>query len=231
MNQELVTGWLGKWARTQAIMSLLGAVAVFLAGVAVLVLTWALMYMVSLFVLGPWLGYHHWLLSVAGLVVIPLLFWGNARTSREYLSEYEVTTGTASGTVVNFYLPGVGMGSTVNPLAPKTIQTGAKMITDCLYFGPRVVVYALNLWRKSVRLRRLDVPWCGAVLTVLFVARRKLSFQEIVDAVDGLDPTRIFPQLQDIDGVLFLKSDPPGLILGPELKETFLGLARARAGL
>jgi len=87
-------------------------------GVLTLVANRGLSYMVSLVALGSWIGYRHWFHAVLGLIAIPILFVGNARTSREYWSEYSVTTGTASGEVVNFYLPGVGMASNPRAKAP-----------------------------------------------------------------------------------------------------------------
>ncbi len=211
MNQAAITEWLRKWARRQIGLNILGGTGGLLGGIGILVLIWALCYMVSLFVLGHWLGYHHWAHPLAGLVLIPALFWGNARTSREYLSEYSVCVGTSSETVVNFYLPGVGQVSNVNPLAPGTIHAGTKMITDCLYSGPRVVMAAFRMFGRSSQMRKMDVDACGAVLTVLFAAHRKMPFQDIVNAVSGLDPAAVFPQLHFIDGVIFLSADPAGL--------------------
>jgi hypothetical protein len=154
------------------------------------------------------------------MVMIPALFWGNGRTSREYLSEYSVTTGTASNEVVNFYLPGVGLASNVNPLAPNTIHSGVKIITDFLYSGPRVMMSAFRTVAKAGRLRKIDVGNCGAVITVLFAAGRKLGFQEITDALgEGFDAARVFPQMADIGGILFLKAEPAGLTLTQELRD------------
>src|SRR5947207_11195226 len=194
MNQAPATKWLRKSLRNQIILNATGSLAMLLAGIGILVVTWGFVYIVSLFALGSWLGFHHWAHPVVAFVFIPLFFWGNARTSREYLSEYSVTTGTSSDTVVNFHLPGVGMASNVNPLAPDTIHTGAKMITDVLYSGPRVVTTAFRLLGKCLRLRRVDLEACGAVLAALFGAGRKLSFQEIVDALPGINPVIIFPR-------------------------------------
>ena len=58
------------------------------------------------------------------------------------------------------------------------------------------------------------------VLTVLSRARGRMSFQEIVGAIEGLDPVRVLPQMRHIDGVLFLPSEPAGLTLSPELRQT-----------
>jgi hypothetical protein len=227
MNPAPITGWLRTWVRSQVVLNLAGGVAVLLLGALLLLLTWAMVYLVSIFALGPWLGYHHWCHSVAGLVLIPLLFWGNARTSREYLSEYSVIVGTSSETVVNFYLPGVGLVSNVNPLAPATIHAGAKMITDCLYVGPRAVVKAFHMFSHAMKLRRMDLDGCGAVLTVLFSVQRKLSFQEIVASVDWMNPAVVFPQLHWVDGVIFLAAEPAGLTLSQEFRQTLRPLISA----
>jgi len=124
--------------------------------------------------------------------------------------------------VVNFYLPGVGLASNVNPLAPDTMHTGVKMITDCLYCGPRVVVSGIKTLRKAARLRRLDVQACGRVIARLLAANRKLSFQEIVADADGINPAQVFPQLHDVEGVLLLRAKPPGLTLTQELRQEVL---------
>jgi hypothetical protein len=222
MDHNRIIEWLRKWIRTQFRLNVLGGGLGLVGGLAILAATWGLIYVVSLFALGPWLGFRHWIHSAAGWVIIPALFWGNARTSREYLSEYSVTVGTTSDTVVNFYLPGIGMASNVNPLAPGTIHTGVKMITDCLYCGPRVVMSGFKTLRKANRLRHLDVEACGAVIAVLLAAHRKLAFQQIVIQVGSVDPARVFPQLRDIEGVIFLQAEPAGLTLSQELRQELL---------
>jgi hypothetical protein len=98
------------------------------------------------------------------------------------------------------------------------------MITDCLYAGPRVVVAAFKMFSKSNRLSRFDSAGCASVLAVLLAAGRKMSFQEVVDAIDGLNPVAVFPQLQELGGVLFLQADPAGLKLTQELAEKLHGL-------
>jgi len=203
-------------------LNVLGGGLSLLGGLAILAATWGLIYLISLFALGPWLGYRHWIHSAAGWVIIPTLFWGNARTSREYLTEYSVSVGTTFDTVVDFYLPGIGMASNVNPLAPDTIHTGVKMITDCLYCGPRVVMSGVKTLGKANRIRRLDVEACGAVIAALLATNRKLAFQEIVNKVGSIDPPLVFSQLHDIDGVIFLHAEPAGLTLSRELRQELL---------
>jgi hypothetical protein len=224
IDSSPIAAWLRKWVKTQVTLSWLGGSGAVLAGCAILLLTWGLVYVVSLFALGPWLGFHHWIHSVAGLFLIPALFWGNSRTSRDYLSEYSVSVGTTSETVVNFYLPGVGLVSNINPLAPGTMHAGVKMITDCLYAGPRVVLSGFQMFGRINVFRNFDVEGCASVLGALFVACRKMPFQEIMESVAGIDPTIVFAQMQTIEGVVFLSADPAGLALTRELRATIQSL-------
>ena len=60
------------------------------------------------------------------------------------------------------------------------------------------------------------------LIAALLDSHRKLSFPEIVHKVEDIDPTRVFPQLHDIDGVLFLQAEPAGLTLTQELRQELL---------
>lgn len=229
MNYDQTITWLDRRVKRDSLLSSLLGVLALLGGVAILAVTWGLMYAVCFYCLQWILGFSHWSYTVIPTAMIPLLFWGNATTSQEYLSEYSVTTGTASDTVVVFYLPRIGVVSNVNPLAPDTVHTMVKMITDCLYFGPRTVTSAFQLFAKANRLRRVDVPSCAAVITVLAHAGHRVSFQEIADSVEGLDPARTFQQLHSLEGILFLESAPAGLALGTEMKEEMRGNSQPEA--
>ena len=220
MDHTHVIGWLTRKRRIDAAQNSLVGLLLCLAGAAVLVVTWALAYCICLFCLSGYLGFHHWSYTLIPTLLLPLLFWGNSRTDAEYLSEYSVTTGTASDQVVVFYLPRIGVVSNVNPLAPDTFHTMVKIVTDALYFGPRLVMMGCRMIRKAVRLGRLDVSRCATVIKLLNDMGHRLSFQEIVNAVPGLNPVAVFPQLRDIDGVLFLESEPPGLSLSSDWPKT-----------
>ena len=222
MDQYRIIEWLGQKIRTQFQLGLLFGVLNLLAGLAILAITWGLVYIISLFALGPWFGYSHWICPMVSWIIIPLLFWGNATTSREYLMEYSVTVGTVSDEVVNFYLPGEGIASNVNPFAPDTIHSVVKMITDCLYTGPRVIMSGIKSFQRAKELRHFDVQACGRVIFRLLKAHKKLSFQEIVADVEGINPNQVFWQLKNIEGVIFLQVDPPGLVLTQTLRQDIL---------
>jgi hypothetical protein len=115
--------------------------------------------------------------------------------------------------LTNFIIP----AANINPIAPETIHTYIIVIEDCSYFGPRIVVAAYKLLRKAVRLWRSDISSCAAVISLLEETGRKMSFEEIVRSVPGLNPVRIFIELHEIDGVLFLDKEPAGLALEEDL--------------
>ena len=218
MEYDAAILWLKRRQKSEVLLALVLGVVSLVGSIVILAVTWGIIYAVCLNGFHWILGYGHWSYTLVPTLVLPLLFWGNARTSREYLSKYSVTTGTASDKVVVFYLPRIGLASNVNPLAPDTVHTLVKIITDCLYVGPRVATASVRFFAKALRLVRIDIPSCAAVITVLARADHRMSFQEIVDSIEGLDPETTFPQLRLVEGVLFLESEPPGLALGTKLK-------------
>ena len=195
-----------------------GSIAPLIAGALILLVTWGIIWLISFQTLGWWIGHDHWIHTKLGLFLIPLLFWGNARTSREYLADLKVAPGPGSDKVVVISVRHRWV-SNVNPLAPETINTVTKIITDCLYVGPRTVVSSYRTLRKAVRLLRLDAESCGRVLALLLAAGGKVTFQQIAQNIDGLDPVHTFPQLRDIEGIIFLQKDPAGLSLSSRLRD------------
>ena len=197
-----VSVWLRRKRTNGILLHALGGGAALALGVVVLLVTCWVTHAVC------WITLQSFHLNSAVYVVISvvflvLLFIGNARTDRQYLEEVSVSTGTFSDQVVTFYVPGLGMASNINPLAPDTLHTGVKLITRMLFFGPRLVTAAGRAFVKAVKLGRLDLVGCGAVLEILYQRPGRIAFEELVRAVPGLDPVKVFPQLTQVDGVLF----------------------------
>ena len=217
-QSNLVTAWLRRKVYTSAGLSVLGGIVACLAGAVVLFLT----YWITCGIL--WFVLRHFDLDpiiymISSVVFIILLFIGNARTDEAYLSEFTVTTGTFSNTPVVFYIPGVGMCSNINPLAPDSIHSMAKVITSFLYVGPRLLTAAWRFCRKAHDLLTLDQPACAAVLALLYTKSSRVPFDEIARAIAGLNPAKVFSQLGHIDGVMFLQEPPAGMALSTELRE------------
>lgn len=221
MSNRVYIHWLRLRLWREGLNGLLLGAFLLVVGSVLLSITWAMAYMASVWCLGLCLafGLGHWIHAANATAIVPLLFWGNARTSQEYLTDYSVTLGTASQDVKTLARGGWGHHRLMNPLAPNTVHSVAKVITDCLYFGPRVVCQAFGLLARSTRLARIDCTACATVLAVLTAEKHRLSDSEIITRAQLADPARAFDQLRLIDGVMFLH-DPAGLALSDELKAT-----------
>ncbi len=222
MRADEIREWLGRKTRAKAcvnfalaaVYALLGLILLFITFWAVYGVMWYICFSFELDVPGQHLTR---LLVSAGVLV--LLFIGNATTSRRYLEDLSFTTGTVDKKV--FVIP--GMGSNINPLAPDSAHSFVKVITSILFSGPRLVTASVRRLKRALRLLRLDLDGCASVLALLLSRPSRVPFGEIVAGVPGLDAVAVFPQMREIDGVMFLTSDPPGLSLSPELADDLLG--------
>jgi hypothetical protein len=205
--------------RNNAVQDILLIIISLCGGVAVLFLTYLLIYAVIIVSLGYLLPVEDYAGYISAGILV-LLFIGNQRTSREYLTEYSFSTGTANDKIVSLYIPGAGIGSTVNPLAPDSMHSYVKVITDLLYTGPRIIICGMKKINRLFHLMKLDISGCAEVISVLHNAGGKVSFTEIAERVDGLNPdlSRIFDDLRYTDTVIFLTNDPPGLVLKSEFR-------------
>jgi hypothetical protein len=220
VSYELVHRWLTDWARKHALLNALTSLATFALAALLLPLTWYIIFAVCIFVAPrEFNGF------LAGLVipaaVIALLFWTESRTPQEYFSEISVTPVHGDQVIV---IPNVG--SNVNPLAGDSVNATAKMISDCLCAGPRAVRGAFRFAAKAARLKRLNIEQGAAVLTVLLQAGGRKTYPEIDAGVEGVDLALTVPALRDIDGVVYLRSEPAGMSLTQELRDEVLAFAR-----
>lgn len=219
-DYRLVEAWLKTRLAEETRVGWLGAAGLMLAGVVVTWLTFWFGYAVL------WLAAHDWLPHVVRLLLagagVVLLFVGNARTDREYLEEYSFTTSASDNRVVTLFIPGVGFGSNINPLAPDSLHALIKSITSILYSGPRLCHAAFRLYHKTKRLRNLDTGITAWVLAMLLQRPGRLPFAEIAAQMPEHDPAEVFPPLRDLEGVVFLSEEPPGLSLTAEFRGEML---------
>jgi hypothetical protein len=216
MNHDSAIKWFSTWRAKEMLAAILGAAGGFILAAVLLVLAWGFIFMVTLYIGSNWTPYlGGWVFPLIATAAIPLLFVGNACVRQETLGKYALTTGTATDKLVT--IP--GYGSNVNPLAPNSIITALKIVADVLFCGPRVTVWSFRQVGRVFRLLSLDVAGCAAVLTILHDAGQRMSYHDISESIEGLNPVRVFNQLRLLDGVLFLQSDPPGLSIGTNLKK------------
>ena len=223
MNVSSVEAWLTRKVARESALSLLGSVGLFLASALVLFITFWVVYCFLWFIgfqFRHWFAIPHMVRIGVGLLVLVLLFIGNAQTDPEYLSEFSLTPGLTGDQAVVFYLPALGV------VSPDQTRNAAKMITELGFSGPRLAVAAWRAARKAKRLRQLDVPHAAEVLAVLLSARGKVSFSELLPQIGKHDPARVFVALHDIEGVVFLQSPPQGMSLTQDLRAEFLASLR-----
>ena len=220
MSDERVQIWLEKKLAQDARQNLLLAFALLVGAAAVLAFTFAGFYTMSFFVFWRVFRFHLaacWWFAFGGLV---LLFIANAFTDREKLTEYEVES-MDGGPVRTFYLPHVGLVSNLNPFSAANAQAFVKILADLVLTGPRLVTVAWQTFKRSGRLRRVDLPVLAYVFTLLLSAGKRVSLAEILSHLGHCDPTLVFQQLHEIDGVVFLNTPPAGISLTADLRQEF----------
>lgn len=217
--QAWLTSTLTTASRTAMGVAAAGAVG----GVFVLLLTFVLIHGAFFFLNMTVLGLSYKLVVAASVVAIVVLFIGNHTTSREYLESYSFTTGTASDKVVSFEVPRLGTVSNINPIAPDSAHSYLKMFMGVLYTGPRMVMGCVHNLKRAKRLQALDVDGMAALLSFLMGRDKRVALTEIAAAMPGRDLAALLPQMAEIDGVLFLKSEPPGLSLSTDLRRDIAG--------
>jgi hypothetical protein len=218
-RQQAVESWLQDQNRTNATSSLLEGIARLVGAAFVLFVTyWVIYVIIYLGFEWIWPHSHEVRLIIAGVVLV-LLFIGNATTDRQYLEDLSFTTGTAESEPVTIYVPTVGYGSTINPLAPDSAHSYVKVITRVLFVGPRLATDAFRAFRRSRGLSRMDTEACAAVLTVLAEEDGPVPSEQIVPAIPrGHDPEQVLHDLVRIDGVRLETEEIVGLSLAPLLR-------------
>ena len=151
--------------------------------------------------------------AVAGLFVV-FLFIESARVSRQYLTRISRRNRSLSRSVD-------WTGGFVNLLVYSDIPS--RLIADALLTGPRLVAGAWSCFRKAGRLARLDAEACSRVMAVLFLRASRCSFGDLAQLSGVPDPGKTASQLRDIDGVLFIHLDPPGMTFTSELRQKIAG--------
>ena len=97
-------------------------------------------------------------------------------------------------------------------------QARMQIFLSIMFAGPRLFDWARDSFRVAGELKRQDTHSCAAVLWVLMGTYKKVPLEDIVKAVPWLNLEAVFPDLQRIPGVQFLRSAPEGLGLTDELR-------------
>lgn len=218
MEPASFENWLRQKGRRESLLYLLGAVGLVLLGAFVVYVTFWIVYAIVWFGFDALIPHSHSTRLIVSAVVLILLFVGNATTDRRYLDKLEIEMDPVSKFVRRAAIvTGYGWASVL--AGPKSMHSFVKVLTSLLFVGPRLMTAAYHLTRRVLRLRTRDDDTCGRVVASLFAAGKRVPFAELLRQHRQLDSEAIIEQLHDIDGILFLTSDPPGMSLGSELRQ------------
>ena len=217
--------------RQKMVVSASGSVLSLLAGLAILFLTFWFVYAiiwianmgissVSELLVNKRLAFNHgWRLALSGVFVL-LLFIENARTSREYLSDYPREDYPAYPDGPAVFGGGLALGWLLaHP------QASSKMISDILFSGPRCIMGAFEMGQRFLRLAHIDLNSFGDVLRSIAVSNSSVSREQLPVTFDDSQWHDFTRDLCLFDGVLFLGQNPVRLSMTQELRGELRAIA------
>lgn len=159
---------------------------------------------------------------VSSLVIVGLLFAANIVSDREHLENLEFETGDRITISV-----GIGRALAMGPTmaaafaGPKNFGSFIKIISTIVLSGPRLFTVAWRFVLKARRLKETKTGSCAKIISSLIKQQSRISFVALSEQHPTIDFQAIIPQLEDIDGVVFLMEEPPGLTVASRLLEDF----------
>jgi len=87
-----------------------------------------------------------------------------------------------------------------------------------LYTGPQWFISGISMFYKSATLLRMDIKNCAKILVIVLNKGSRVSFTDLASLVPECNSIKVFPQLRDIAGVIFLQSEPSGITLTSDLR-------------
>jgi len=214
--------WLKKRRATLVAIRILSAVIFLVLGIVVLIGTFFFAYAVI------WAGYNmgissiselffgkrlhlsHTLLLLICSCIIGLLFFENAFVGRDYWSQYSVSRSQWS----DLWMAGL-FGSLVSLLV--NIDASAKVMSDLLLIGPRLMEAAFRSIQSIYRLSRTNIEACAHSVEILVRANTPVSASDLHAGSPGDDS--VLSQLTELGTVLLVRKDPARIVLHPDLRE------------
>ena len=150
-----------------------------------------------------------------------LLFIANLFSDREHLENLDFETGGSARVTIAVGRK-LGLGSMAAIFAgPKNVQSVIKIVSTIILSGPRLITLAWRFLLKAKRLKTMKTGSCAKIISLLIKQQTRISLSELYDQNSEIDLQTVIPQLQDIDGVVFLLEEPPGLSVAPRLLQDF----------
>ncbi len=139
---------------------------------------------------GTWTTAEPWIASVVTLIILGLLFYGNARLVPQFIGRL-----------------------------PREQEAKTEFVASLVFAGPWLINAAILSMRRAVRLWSLNIPAIARIVEILMRRGHRVSFIQLARLVPEYNAVKIFPQLRDIEGIVFLTSHPAGVSLTDEFRQ------------
>lgn len=215
--------WLKKRISHESSIKVVGGVGLVLVGSVLLYLTFWLVYG------AVFLGFE-WIIPMThsvrwwiAMAVMGVVAYSGYSIHREYWSEFDPTWSTRNDPATYYYIYGWFVSSK-DPYQIKRTKNLSKVLIDMMLMGPRSFMNAYIFFRTAYYLKKIDVSECSLILSFLREHDSKVSYADISERFNSIDFVKTFNALHMIDGVMFLKSDPPGIVLNDSIREEIANL-------
>ena len=221
MKTAAVERWLIKQTLSEAILNLPVGTICLIASLIYISITMALVYLAGLVVFSFFAvsiksTFDHNLPNstlFSGIFCSAFLLWlffSHYRRNVEYLRHAKFST-------AQVHVSDAGFGRALNILlsGPRTEDGPFQQL---LYTGPQWFVSGISMFYKSVTLVRMDIESCAKILSIVLNKGSRVSFTDLAKLVPECNSIKVFPQLRDIAGVIFLQNEPSGISLTSDLR-------------
>lgn len=224
MKETMAKPKLSDWLRVRVVqqtrLCLLSPLLLVPAAVLATMLTgWAIFVALTMG-LGSLLGLSWRAITIATGCLLGVLFLWQFTKGRKHREEWHFSGKKSGATDVAIRVV-TGSPFVAFALDPAAGMMFVRLLAMMLLCGPRFCVLAWDLVQRGRRLQKMNVPGCAAVLSALIKRQSRMSIDELQRELPQANLAETLPQLGDIDGVVFLSTEPLGLTLAPRLQEDF----------
>lgn len=219
-----VSDWLRKKVRGQALLLVCAGVA-FCAIGAILVY---LSYLATRFGL-TWFRYEvnvkgepiKWTvpqIQLASGLITALLFFGYHLVAEKFSEDFEIElSGNRRVTVTVAQYTDYGWTRMFEGW--HFLLFFLRVLSAVLFLGPQTVAAGIRQFQRAKRLLSLDTAGCGQLIGFIASWREKVPFKVLTKKLPELELPALLSQISYLDGVVYRKSDPPGVSLAPHLRD------------
>lgn len=98
------------------------------------------------------------------------------------------------------------------------IEFAVQIILWVLYIAPMLIYDGLRELIAATRLRGPSTTDCAVVIGLLYLAEGKVPYEHLCDRLGNKRLDAVVKQLKNLDGVMLLQADPPGMALADRVR-------------